>query len=82
MQVSIRELHHSLVSEPGYNGPKEAIYAENNIIISDSEFPSLSPPQLKKHHQDTRSGVVANVTYPPKLHIHHYYHGVIIILKT
>ena len=30
-----------------YGGLKEAIYAENNIIISDSTLRSLFPPQYK-----------------------------------
>ena len=38
-------------------------------------------PNLKKCHQDTRSCVVANVAYLPKVCINHYLHGVIVILK-
>ena len=47
-QVSVRELHNSLVSEPLYGRLKEAIDAGNNIIISDSTLCSLLPPQLRK----------------------------------
>ena len=56
-------------------GLKEAIDEDDNIIISYSTLRSLFPPQLKKCRQDTRSGVVANFAYMPKLYIHHYYHG-------
>ena len=36
LQISARELHNSLVSDPVYGGLKETKYADNNIIISDS----------------------------------------------
>ena len=36
LQVSVHELHNILVSDPEDGGLKEEIYAENNIIISDS----------------------------------------------
>ena len=36
LQVSFRELHNRLVSDKYDGGIKEEIYAENNIIISDS----------------------------------------------
>ena len=35
LQVSVRELHNSFVSDPDYGGTKDARYAENTIIISD-----------------------------------------------
>ena len=35
----------------------------------------------KNCHQDTRSCVIVNVVYIPKVYIHHYYHDVIGILK-
>ena len=66
LQVSIREIHNSLVSDPEYGGLREAIDAENNIIISDSTLSSLLPPQLKKCQHNTRSCVVVNVVYLPK----------------
>ena len=81
-QVSVRELHNNLVSAKIYGVPKEARYEDYNIIISDSTLSSIFPPQLKKCCQDTRSCVVANVAYLPRLYIHHYYHGVIVIKKT
>ena len=48
LQVSIRKLHNSFVSDPLDGGLKEAIDTENDIIISDSTLHSLLPPQLKK----------------------------------
>ena len=47
LQVSVRELHNSLVSDPHDGGLKDARYEDGNIIISDSTFRSLFPPQLK-----------------------------------
>ena len=78
--VSSREIHNSLVSDPDYGGLKEAIYAENNIIISDFTLCSLFPPPKKCQH-NTRSCVVVNVVYMPKVYILHYYHGVIGLKK-
>ena len=48
LQVSVRELHHFLVSDPNNGGIKGARDEENNIIISDSTFHLLLPPQLKQ----------------------------------
>ena len=48
LQVSIRELHNSLVSDTDNGGLKEARDAENNIIISDSALRSLLPPPFQK----------------------------------
>ena len=47
LQVSVRELHNSLVSDPKYGGLKDARYEDGKIIISDSTLHSLLPPQLK-----------------------------------
>ena len=67
LQVSVRELHKNLVSNT-YNGElKESRDEDDNIIISGSKLRSLLPPQLEKCLQDTRSCVVANVAYLPKL---------------
>ena len=77
--VSIRELHKKLVSATKYGGLKEAIYEDDNIIISDYELRSLLPPQFKKCHQDTRLCVVANIAYLPKLYICNYCQSEIII---
>ena len=81
LQVSVRELHNSLISDPVDGGIKEAKGAENNSIISDYTLRSLLTPQLKKCHQDTRLCVIVNVVYMLKLHIHNYYHGVIVLKK-
>ena len=48
VQVSVREIHNRLVSDPVNGGLKEAIDADNNIIISDSTSCSILPPQHKK----------------------------------
>ena len=48
LQVSVREPHNSLVSDPNDGGLKYARGEENNIIISDSTLYSMLPPQLKK----------------------------------
>ena len=44
LQVSVQELHNSLVSVPEDSGLKDARDAENNIITSDSTLCSLFPP--------------------------------------
>ena len=44
LQVSVRELHNIIVSDTDDGGLKEAIDADNNIIISDSTLYSLLPP--------------------------------------
>ena len=48
LQVSIREILNSLVSDPNDGGIKEARDAENNIIINYYTLRSLFPPELKK----------------------------------
>ena len=48
LQVSIRELHNSLVSDPNDGGLKDARDEDGKIIISDSTLRSLLPPQLKQ----------------------------------
>ena len=48
LQVSVRELHTSLVSDTNDGGLKDAREEYNNIIISDSTLRSLFPPQLKE----------------------------------
>ena len=47
LQMSIRELHNSLVSYPNYSGLKDAWGKYDSIIISYSTLCSLLPPQLK-----------------------------------
>ena len=47
-QVSVRALHNSIVSDPNDGGIKNARDEDGKIIISDSTFRSLLPPQLKQ----------------------------------
>ena len=79
LQVSVIELYNNLASTTKYGGLKEARYEDDNIIIIDYTLSSLLPPQLKKCRQDKRLHVVVNVEYLPKVCIHHYYHGVIVM---
>ena len=48
LQVSVRELYNILVSDPNDGGIKDARDEDGKIIISDSTFCSLLPPQLKQ----------------------------------
>ena len=48
LQVSVRELHNSLVSDPNDGGLQEARYEENNIIISNYTLRTLLLTQFKK----------------------------------
>ena len=48
LQVSVRELHNSLVSDPNDGGIKGDRDEDGKIIISDSKLRSLLPPQLKQ----------------------------------
>ena len=47
LQVFVREIHNSLVSDPNDDGLKDDMDKENNITISDSTLRSLFPPQFK-----------------------------------
>ena len=48
LQVSVRELHNSLVSDPNDGGIKDTRDEDGKIIISDSTLRSLLPPQFNK----------------------------------
>ena len=48
IQLSIRELHNSLVIDPNNGAIKDARDEDGNIIISDSTLHSLLPHQLKQ----------------------------------
>ena len=48
LQVSIRELNNSVISDPNDGVLKYSRDEENNINISDSTLRSLLPPQLKQ----------------------------------
>ena len=71
LYVLVRELHNNLGSAKIDGGLRVAIYEYDNIIISDSILRSILLPQLKKCCQDTRSCMVANFAYLPKVYIHH-----------
>ena len=77
--MSVRELHNSLVSDPNDCGMKDTRDENGNIIISDSTFHSLLPPQLKKCPHVTRSCVDGNVAFMVKVYIHNCNPGVISI---
>ena len=80
-QVPVRELHNNIVSYADNGGIKEEADEYYDIIISDYTLRSLLPLQLKQCCQYTRSWVVVNVAYLPKVYIHHYCHFEIFILK-
>ena len=44
LQVSVREIHHSLVSDPNDGGMKDVRDEDGNIIISEFTLRSLLPP--------------------------------------
>ena len=46
LNVSVIELHNSLVNDTNDGFFKDARYEDNNIIISDSTLHSLLPPQF------------------------------------
>ena len=48
LRVSVRELYHSIVSDPNDGGLKDARDEDGKIIISDSTLRSLLPPQVKQ----------------------------------
>ena len=48
LQVSVRELHESLVSDTNDGGLKDAIEEYDNTIISDYILRSMLPPQLNQ----------------------------------
>ena len=81
LQVSVRELHNSLVNDRNDGGLKYSRDEDGKIIISGSTLRSLLPPQLKKCPHLTRLFVVVNVSFQLKVYIHHCYPGVIGIWK-
>ena len=79
LQVSVRELHNSLVSDTNDGGLKDSRDEYGKIIFSDSTLRSLLPPQLKKCLHVTRSCMDMNVAFLLKVYIHRCYPGVIVI---
>ena len=77
LQVSVRELYNSLVSDPNDGGFKDARDEYGKIIISDSTLRSLLPSQLKKCPHVKRLCVVVNFAFLLKVYIHHCYPVVI-----
>ena len=77
LQVSVRELHNGLVSDPNDGGLKDDRDEDGKIIISDSTLCALLPPQLKKCLRVIRLCVVVNVAFLLKVYILHCYPGVI-----
>ena len=77
IQVSVRELHNSLVSDPNDGGLKDDRDDDGKIIISDSTLRSLLPQQLKKCLHVIRLCVVVNVAFLLIVYILHFYPGVI-----
>ena len=77
LQVSVRELHNSLVSDLNDGGIKDARGEDDNIVISDYTLRSLLPQHLKQCLHITRSCVVVNVAFLIKVYIHHCYPVVI-----
>ena len=75
--MSVREINNILVSDPNYGGLKDARDEVDKIIISDSTFRSLLPPQLKKISAIYKDMCGVNVVYLIKVYIHHCYPGVI-----
>ena len=65
--MSVREIYNNIVSATNYGGLKEARDEDDNIIIRDYTLSSQFPLQFLK--KDTRSCVVVNVTYLPKVYI-------------
>ena len=65
------ELNNSLVSDPNDGDIKDAMYEDDNIIISDSTLHSMLPPQLNFFPHNTRSCVVVNVEFLLTVYIHH-----------
>ena len=77
LQVSVREIHNSLVSDPNDGGITDARYEYGKIIISDSTLRSLLSNQLKKCLHVTILCVVVKVVFLIKLYNRHCYPGVI-----
>ena len=77
LQVSVRELHNSLVSDTNDEGFKDARDEYDNIIISYSILRSLLPPQLKKIPAQYKVMCSFEYCIYDKVYIYHCYPGVI-----
>ena len=76
LQVSVRELHNSLVGDPNDGGLKDDRDENGKIIISDYTLRLLLPLQLSKCTHVTRLCVVVNVAFLIKVYILNCYPGV------
>ena len=79
LQVSVRELHNSILIPPEEGVIKEEIDADNNIIISYSTLQSIPPTQHKKMYAWYKVMCDCECFIYAKLFIQHCYHGVIVI---
>ena len=77
LQVSVREQHNSLVSDPNDGGLKDSKDEDGNIIISDSTLRSLLPPRLKQMSACYKIMCGCKCCIMLKVYIHHCYPGVI-----
>ena len=75
LPVPVRELHHSLVSDPNYGGLKHARYEDGNIIISDSTLSLLLPSQLKQMSARYKIMCGCEFAFMLKVYIHNCYPG-------
>ena len=77
LQVSVRELHNILVSDPNDSCLKDARDKDGKIIISDSTLRSLLPTQLKQMSACYKIMCGCECCISAKVYIHHCYPGVI-----
>ena len=71
LQVSVREIHNSLVSDPNNGGLKDSRDEDGKIIISDLTLRSLLPPHLKQ----------MSARYPHTYDIHLFIQNIILYCK-
>ena len=77
LQVSVRELHNSLVSDPNDGGLKDARDEDGEIIIRIQHCVHCCHHNYNKCPHFTRLCVVVNVAFLLKVYIHHCYPGMI-----
>ena len=79
LQVSVRELHNNIFNDKKDGGLIEARDEDDNILISDSTLCSLFPSQFKIMTSRYKFMCGCEFSYLPKVCIHHYSHGMIVI---
>ena len=77
LQVSVRELHNSLVSDPNDGGLKDARDEDGKLLSVIPHCVHCCHQNLKKCLHVIRLCVVVNVASLQKAYILHCYHGVI-----